>query len=227
MKEKNENPLEEACSKHQEKIAGRPNYRHIRCACGRYFWAHSRARNRVCCACRTLRAQKPRLIPTPDTQVFHSLDEARAYLNVEKPRCLICGAEKAGLYAHVRTAHHISPDDYKIMFGIPLSWGLTGTSTKEKFRRCAAATQEQLRDAGYPNLAKARAAKPQTRRQQPSYVRRDWGAKMAALPNHLSNLEGEEDAYCSHCGAPMKVHPLWALRTCSLLCGNCRAAEAA
>lgn len=121
----------------------------------------------------------------------------------------------------------MSTDDYKLRFGIPLSWGLTGTATKARLQQSARTTCEQLQSQGYPNLVKARTKKPLARRQPPSYVRSAWGSKMAALPNHLSKLQGVEDAYCSACGALMKVHALWALRTCSLLCDTCRVPEAA
>jgi hypothetical protein len=55
---------------------------------------------------------------------FKNLGAVRAYLTQPKIRCLLCGAHFDNLGTHLRYAHSIDSDSYRLRFGIPFTYGL-------------------------------------------------------------------------------------------------------
>ncbi len=68
-------------------------------------------------------------------------------------QCLICGQKLTTLSRHLKTAHGMTPKEYRAAFNIPKTWTLAAKGYSEKRRQMA--IDRGLAD----NLAKARAAR--------------------------------------------------------------------
>jgi ROS/MUCR transcriptional regulator protein len=78
----------------------------------------------------------------PKTFIFTDPKELHEYLNNETITCLRCGKEFKSLGIHLQNVHNMNPDEYRSIYGIPWTKGLTCASTtkirseitKEKFK---------------------------------------------------------------------------------------------
>lgn len=119
----------------------------------------------------------------PRRKPFASLDEVRAYFDEDRLVCLICGKSFVKLSNHVVAAHNMeSSDEYKIRFGIPVSYGLGGKS----FRAAARRISRRLRKTGVippasqETIRKWVAAR-RTRRPVAAVIRRHAARRLAGF----------------------------------------------
>lgn len=70
-----------------------------------------------------------------DAKKFASLEDVKEYLSGEKIKCLICGKRLKSLGMHLRSAHEITTDDYREMFGIPWRTGLCSSELSKKISK--------------------------------------------------------------------------------------------
>jgi ROS/MUCR transcriptional regulator protein len=66
---------------------------------------------------------------------FVTIEEVKKYFDADKLDCLLCGRQYVSLGCHLQGKHAISADDYKLRFGIPLSYGLAGKAFREQSAR--------------------------------------------------------------------------------------------
>ncbi len=64
-----------------------------------------------------------------------SVDEIKSYFAGDKLVCLRCGKPYSKLGNHLHAIHSISDEEYKGMYGLPWTYGLTGTVAHENYRR--------------------------------------------------------------------------------------------
>lgn len=69
--------------------------------------------------------------------MFNNLDEVRDYLNCEKIECLECGKKFKKLNQNHLLNHAISVREYKIKYGIPVTWGLLSEPCRERAKEAA------------------------------------------------------------------------------------------
>jgi hypothetical protein len=119
------------------------------------------AKSGLCCSCRKDKreSEAPARRLSADPLAFQSQAELDAWYSHDLLRCHICGEHTAGLSQHIIKKHGVTPDEYRLRFNIPSGYGLSGRATRIKQRACAAATLDKMRDSGFANLEKARAAK--------------------------------------------------------------------
>jgi hypothetical protein len=103
----------------------------------------------------------------PKSFVFKTPEELAAYFSTEKIICLRCGRGFKALVSHL-IIHEMTTEDYKRMYGIPWTYGLSCESTKELHRELAL---RQV-DAGVffssaEKLSNARSALAHQRPRQP------------------------------------------------------------
>lgn len=73
----------------------------------------------------------------PRQDKLQAREEIEAYFDGDKIQCLLCGRWLKELGNHLRRIHDISPDEYKVRYGLPFSKGLGGESSKAKRREMA------------------------------------------------------------------------------------------
>ena len=79
-------------------------------------------------------ARRRQILPGfPKEFRFDSTNEVRAYLAGDRIQCLLCGRSLKSMSKHL-TIHGISPRDYKLRFGIPLTYGLTSEESRKKYQ---------------------------------------------------------------------------------------------
>lgn len=192
--------------------------------CHQTYLKHPRAKLNLCCRCRPKRTKKARVLPIDNLapNALKTDDELAEYFEHDELECLICHERHAGLYRHVLLAHGVKTRDYKIRFGIPITYGLVGKATKVKMQSSSGATQEKMRASGFENLKKARAARGNSRMAWPTYHRHAHVAKMVESQNHPSKMEGMDILYCK-CGGEVYVPAAAALPLqCRVRCETCK-----
>src|SRR5688572_6007456 len=63
---------------------------------------------------------------------FQTSAEIEAYLSESQVTCLLCGKPFFMLAGHIKAAHEMTLDDYKLRYSIPWSRGLVGAATRKK-----------------------------------------------------------------------------------------------
>lgn len=81
----------------------------------------------------------------PKTEPFSSNEEVEHYLGQDEITCLLCGKAYKCLAAHLAKIHHMSSDDYKLRFSIPLYRGLTSTVYSQKLKDVRALDSAETR----------------------------------------------------------------------------------
>ena len=197
--------------------------------CGHLYLRLPHATSGKCCRCRGGTSHgscdvehRREVIPG----AFTSQAQLDAWYDNDKLRCHICGEEHAGLYRHVGMAHGVDTREYKKMYGIPMTYGLSGKATREKHRQSAANTIEQMKATGFKNLEKGRKARKEGSRKRTTwtaYQLKDHMARLIESPNHPSNLEGDVEVVCTQCGTEFPVAATIALQyQCKATCPSCK-----
>lgn len=62
------------------------------------------------------------LPPTPVEETRQPAVSARASVKPDSLTCMVCGAKQKTLKRHLRTAHDLTPDEYRTEFGLPASY---------------------------------------------------------------------------------------------------------
>lgn len=196
--------------------------------CGNTYQRLPGAASGLCCRCRKNKRESngtEKRDPV-DPLAFDSQAALDEWYSADALRCHICGGEFPGLYRHVGRVHGIDTREYKIRFGIPMGYGLSGQATRQKQMASGAATAEKMRSAGFKNLAIGRAAKTGRRVAWTPYQARDQVAMMVEAPGHPSNLEGDVDVTCTGCGNPFPMSAKIVLSfQCRAECPSCRSAS--
>lgn len=197
--------------------------------CHQTYLKHPRAKLELCCRCRPKRSKKARVLSRTNIESNAISSEAQLaeYFDHDELECLICHERHAGLYRHVLMVHGLSTRDYKIHFGIPMTYGLVGKATKAKMQASAEATQTKMRAIGFDNLEKARAARGNTRIAWPTYHREAQSGKMVNSPNHPRYAEGLDELICKTCGGAVYLPASVSVALqCSVSCETCKRAAA-
>ena len=195
-------------------------------SCGNLYHKLPNAKSGRCCNCRRIKREQKKLVrearPADVPGAFTTQADLDEWYAADKLRCHICGGAFAGLYKHLGMAHGMDAREYKVRFGIPTTYGLSGRATREKQRQCAAATTEKQRQTGFQNLANGRANKTGTRVAWAPYQAREHVLRMIESPNHPSQLEGEVEVICTKCGNPYPISAKVACaRQCRAVCPSC------
>lgn len=120
---------------------------------------------------RSLRKVKPGY---PRTKPFSTSQEVYDYLNQDEIDCLLCGARKQGLAAHLARIHRVSVLDYKERFGLPYRCGLTSARSREKRKDSWEARPPAAKAA---TTARLRAPEAQRLRREAVKTQRTSGLK--------------------------------------------------
>lgn len=193
--------------------------------CGNRYQKLPRSTSGKCCSCRKLARQKVASRQRSETaeSAFDSQTALDAWYDHDKLECHLCGGRFAGLYAHVRTAHQMSARDYKLRFGIPMTYGLSGRSTRMKQRACAAATIEKTSKHAFSNLKKGRAARGTSRVSWTRYQANEHVVRMTESDAHPSHYEGYVTMTCTSCGDEFDLPATIALSfQCRAKCPACK-----
>lgn len=67
----------------------------------------------------------------PKNEKFQSQEQLDEYFTQENIVCLQCGKEYRTLGVHLKTIHNIEPDEYRDIYGIPWTYGLSCAETRE------------------------------------------------------------------------------------------------
>lgn len=88
-----------------------------------------------------------------------TLEEVRHYFSGDKIVCFQCGKSYKRLAGHLRAVHSITEDDYRTLYGLPLTRGLLCEPSRAAYAEAFARNADSLREArsGLPDpLEKAR-----------------------------------------------------------------------
>jgi hypothetical protein len=217
-------------------------YTFVNCKeCGKKF--HRWKANKVgrCCVCRAI-AKKVRLLEGvfsvkdgyPKTTAIPTLAEMEDYYEHDLMTCLYCGNEFSMLWQHLRGAHDVTVDEYKLEFGLPFSKGLTGKKIHEQFVENGLTRCVDGIDPFFEYF------KTHDRHDNSRYKRTSVGAPhslglqekaratavhMVNSPNHIMHRKDIVDAYCSKCGILIedKEYTEMAVIThnCQIVCTGC------
>jgi hypothetical protein len=85
---------------------------------------------------RKKRAQNRIVLPGyPVTRPFGSIEDVKEYLSGDRIICLLCGKSYRALGCHLPKIHDIDADKYREMYGIPWTYGLACSETRETLSR--------------------------------------------------------------------------------------------
>jgi hypothetical protein len=62
-----------------------------------------------------------------------NLDEIRAYFSGDRITCMRCGKSYGRLGGHLQTIHQMSENEYRDLYGLPWTYGLTGTIARQRY----------------------------------------------------------------------------------------------
>lgn len=192
--------------------------------CGHTYQRLPHARSGLCCSCRGVKRRKDAVAPHDLAPgAFDSQAALDAWYAEDALRCHICGGAYPGLYQHVGRTHGVSAREYKLRYGIPITYGLSGRATRMAQRRNGASTAGKMREAGYANLAAARSRKGHTRTKWAPYQARDHVVKMTEASGHPSNYTGNTWLTCTICGGSFQMPASIALSfQCRARCAACQ-----
>lgn len=168
----------------------------------------------------------------PRKEKFETEDELKKYFGEEKVQCLLCGRRYRGLFQHLLKGHGVSLEEYRVMYGIPLEYGLVGEDTRLLMTEHGnnRYQEDQTKAAlskGYL-LAHTPYAKQANRnvRAMPVVMANKRAAIMKAVtsPEHLSKKsQTPAMGVCCDCGEPVVTNEM-ALVTKGdlLLCPKCK-----
>ena len=97
--------------------------------------------------------------------MFRTIADVDEYLSGDSVECLVCGRLFRNLTKHLQMLHSVDPREYRIQYGIPLSWSLVGATTRALHANAAlkqTETLEKLLAAGKSRGSAAGVAKRQT-----------------------------------------------------------------
>jgi len=78
------------------------------------------------------RPTKSRAADWKAPEPFQNKADVEHYFAGDRLMCLMCGKSYVTLPPHLKASHGLSSDDYKVQFGIPFSFGLAGSSFRER-----------------------------------------------------------------------------------------------
>ncbi|MCP4688160.1 MAG: MucR family transcriptional regulator [Desulfobacterales bacterium] len=105
----------------------------------------------------------------PKTDKFETDEEVEAYFAGEKIQCLLCGKWYMQLHLHVIGIHGVTADEYRELYGLPWSRGLTGrivSKKKKKISKQLFLDGKILQKRGRPPWKNKKTLKP-----EPPYIR--------------------------------------------------------
>ncbi|MGE5522367.1 MAG: MucR family transcriptional regulator [Rhodospirillaceae bacterium] len=158
---------------------------------------------------------------------FQTQEELDVYFSQSRLRCLLCGKSFAGLNQHLTRNHQMPAREYKIMFGIPLGYGLLGCEAKAKLITHG---HNMAADVGSEQLKAMHAARSHTGgvvSHAPVITRKRQEIaleKLAGSPMHISKVAVNEmvETFCDACGAQMERSKFAVITKKSrLLCADC------
>lgn len=80
------------------------------------------------------RAYRRRVLPGfPKEAAPMSLAQVREYFSCKKLLCLLCGRQRGNLGQHIKKIHDMEVDEYKEMYGLPWSRGLTSETAHANY----------------------------------------------------------------------------------------------
>ena len=118
------------------------------------------------------RRQRRKELPGyPKEFVFDDPGKLKEYFSGEKIICLRCGKSYRTLGVHLKTIHGMEPDEYRMIYGIPWTYGLSCSETKELHANFA----KEMIEAGIfvPSLEQAEIARGHLDRQKDRQPIRD------------------------------------------------------
>ena len=98
----------------------------------------------------------------PKTLKFENTQQVQDYMEGDRITCLLCGRYFRALGQHLIRIHETTPDTYRKRYGIPWSYGLTCTESKEIQRMLG---KEKYQKTGHKFLTPG--VPPNTRRRTP------------------------------------------------------------
>jgi hypothetical protein len=99
----------------------------------------------------------------PCLKPFETIAEVEEYLSGETVVCMLCGQQRKALGVHLQKIHGLSPDQYRIDYGIPYTFGLDASATAA---RKGSATKLRIDDYGPDETAEMLAQLSDARSQK-------------------------------------------------------------
>jgi predicted transcriptional regulator/predicted RNA-binding Zn-ribbon protein involved in translation (DUF1610 family) len=163
----------------------------------------------------------------PQEGKFKTMGEVKAYLSGEKIQCLLCGKVFKMLGAHLVKSHGMDADGYRDHFGIPSTFGLSGTLTHSRFSAARKLENAKNPEAVMERLKMAHAAlrlsKGTPRRAFPALT--DSRRKASKSNSLMCSLPTDDlvETHCSKCGVPIRrsTHSIKLLGH-RLTCNDCQ-----
>lgn len=215
-----------------------PGYKEYECSqCGNIFPRFYASKSKLCCSCiqvnRKITAGDIVKVQSeyPKTTALQSIEEVESYYAEEKITCLLCGNEyKALSHTHLKHLHEVSAREYKLMFGLYLSKGLLGATSKEIHSdRLKSFMSAERRIPILKALHQRNAETPPAHvnySHAPALIKKQKDAAIPAISrssNHITKRKNMVSAPCSRCGCIVEVSEATAItKRCQLLCKTCR-----
>jgi ATP/maltotriose-dependent transcriptional regulator MalT len=117
------------------------------------------------------------LLQTPLSR-FRTRAQVDRYFGGATIVCLLCGRRFRRLASHVTRKHALSAADYKRLFGLPWSRGLTSAASHRNSGWNAKRRAEAERQARRTRFFDHAHATP--RRESPAYIKQEWTKNLAA-----------------------------------------------
>lgn len=220
------------CAKYNQRVDNSNDYVVVICEdCHDHFRKPKQARTTRCCVCR----KKRRAIKTgrggmevkpgyPEPLAFQTIEAIEEYFSGDSLTCLLCGNEFKQLAKHLSSIHVISVRDYQLRFGLPLTHGLVGATTRAN--AIVRASSE-----GYLNGITGNGGNGGWKggyKHAPALIEKQKQAVSKAAknnPNLVTYRNKPITGYCSMCGdeLPEKVpEHVMITHGCKILCKNCK-----
>ena len=128
----------------------------------------------------------------PTEFTFQSKEEVDDYFSGDKIQCLRCGHYYRALAAHLRLAHAMHVDEYRAIYGLPWSIGLSGKATKKKRAKYANRRNAEF-GCCLPDLEDNPAYTSNNRRREPEYVTKEARKRFKDM-NKILGRDGSKGA---------------------------------
>lgn len=119
---------------------------------------------------------------------FQSKESVIEYLSSDTVVCLECGREYVNLGSHLKMAHDINPDDYRLARNIPVSMGLCAAGLRETFSKNTKARHE----SGELTIAPANPASSKTGRHQRPHTSFHQDSFFAGHKAYIDKIRADE-----------------------------------
>lgn len=139
-----------------------------------------------------------RVLPGFPATPFSRINDIEAYISGDTITCLVCGQERRGLIAHVRSMHDMDATEYRQRFNIPSRFSLLGTATREKRRKWALREENMVRIAQLGRESRDRDRTPASSASLNTTFRKDASLRSLRIIDDKGLRAHKETDYAWH-----------------------------